>query len=162
MCLVEPGIIRIGCPGRRFFSHENLSAVFYINAGQYLYQSGFACAVLTHKGMDLAASQSKIHVLKSIYTWKIFADSSHLQQFTVFHNSTPLLCFLKRHAVRKFRTACRSITSYLLKLFRTCQIPYLSTSSCVMVVASKPFSSMMIVFCSGALPAEKSLMILSM
>ena len=67
----------------------DLASVLGVYAGEHFDERGFACAVLSHQGMDFTLPQGEIHILKGAHTWKVLADAAHFQYCALLHRDTP-------------------------------------------------------------------------
>jgi len=56
-----------------------LTGVFFVDAGHYLYQRGLSRSVFTHKTVNLALSECKVHVVQSPDPWERFAYALHFE-----------------------------------------------------------------------------------
>ena len=84
------GILRRADRNRSFVAlDKDLTAVLFIDAGKHFDQGGFAGAVFAHQRVDLALSQSKIHILQSLNAGEVFANAAHFQYCAVLHIVLP-------------------------------------------------------------------------
>ncbi len=72
------GVVRVVAFHRAAFI-QNFSAVRLQHAGEDIHECGFAGAVLSHHGMDLAPFDAKIDIAQSLHARKGLRESSRLQ-----------------------------------------------------------------------------------
>ena len=75
--------------------HADLTGFKIVDTGKAFDQSRFTGAVFAHQGMDLAFSQSKIHIVKRLYAGECHAYPAHSQcniVLQVYHLTPGAVC----------------------------------------------------------------------